>query len=91
MKPSQVGVQLSSLGFNTFVGNTMIAPVASKEVTLAPGSTSPLSLVGRLVPQASQEGLDIVSQVFTNFLHGKDSNVVVHGASAGPSEVQRIQ
>ncbi|KDQ27871.1 hypothetical protein PLEOSDRAFT_1112748 [Pleurotus ostreatus PC15] len=85
--PSQVGVQLSSLGFNTFVGNTMIAPVASKEVTLAPGSTSPLSLVGRLVPQASQEGLDIISQVFTNFLHGKDSNVVVHGASAGPSEV----
>ncbi|KAF4598358.1 hypothetical protein EYR38_006760 [Pleurotus pulmonarius] len=85
--PSQVGVQLSSLGFDTFVGNTMIAPVSSKEVTLAPGSTSPLSLVGRLVPQNSQDGLEVVSQVFTNFLHGKDSNVVVHGASAGPSEV----
>lgn len=67
----------------------MIAPVSSKEVTLAPGSTSPLSLVGRLVPQDSQDGLDVVSGVFTNFLHGKDSNVVVHGASAGPSEVQR--
>ncbi|KAL0956087.1 hypothetical protein HGRIS_002255 [Hohenbuehelia grisea] len=86
--PSQVGVQLSSLGFNTFIGNTMIAPVASNgSVTLAPQSTSPLSLVGRLVPQESSEGLGVVSGVFNNFVHGKDSDVMVHGASAGSSDV----
>ncbi|KAJ8482152.1 hypothetical protein ONZ45_g15054 [Pleurotus djamor] len=86
--PSQVGVQLSSLGFNAFFGSTMLGPVASKGgVTLAPTSTSPLSLVGRLVPQESSEGLAAVSNVFTNFIHGKDSNVAVHGASAGSSEV----
>ncbi|KAF8891683.1 hypothetical protein BD779DRAFT_1661547 [Infundibulicybe gibba] len=86
--PSQVGVQLSSIGFETFVGDIMIAPVLSSEgVTLSPGSTSPLSLVGRLVPQDSTAGLSAVSDVFNNFVHGKDSDVVVVGASAGPSDV----
>ncbi|TFK44582.1 hypothetical protein BDQ12DRAFT_661303 [Crucibulum laeve] len=88
VNPSQVGIQLSSIGFQTFVGGTMIAPVSSsKGVTLAPGSMSALSLVGRLVPQESATGLETVSNIFNNFVHGKDSDVVVHGASAGPSEV----
>ncbi|KAJ7143355.1 hypothetical protein C8R43DRAFT_1089003 [Mycena crocata] len=85
--PSQVGIELNHLGFDTFVDGIMIAPVASGSVNLAPGSTSVLSLVGRLVPQSSPEGLAVVSSVFNNFVHGLDSNVVVHGASAGPSSV----
>ncbi|KAJ7497141.1 hypothetical protein FB451DRAFT_1457944 [Mycena latifolia] len=85
--PSQVGIELSSLGFETFVNGTMIAPVTSGSVNLAPGGTSALSLVGRLVPQSSSEGLAVVSSVFNNFVHGLDSNVVVQGASAGPSDV----
>ncbi|KAJ7668375.1 hypothetical protein DFH06DRAFT_1181491 [Mycena polygramma] len=85
--PSQVGIELSSLGFETFVNGTMIAPVSSGSVNLAPGSTSSLSLVGRLVPQSSSEGLAVVSSVFNNFVHGLDSNVIVQGASAGSSDV----
>ncbi|KAF5386260.1 hypothetical protein D9615_002421 [Tricholomella constricta] len=86
--PSQVGIALSSIGFETFVGDVMIAPVLSAgAVTLAPGSTSDLSLVGRLVPQNSPAGLSTVSEVFNNFVHGKDSNVEVRGASAGSKEV----
>ncbi len=65
----------------------MIAPVASEGVTLSPGSTTNMSLVGRLVPQDSDAGLAAVSTVFNNFIHGNDSDVVVHGASAGPSDV----
>lgn len=66
----------------------MIAPVAaSGGVTLAPRSTSDLSLVGRLVPQDSSEALAEVSGIFNNFVAGKPSNVVVVGASAGPSSV----
>ncbi|KAJ3518119.1 hypothetical protein NLJ89_g70 [Agrocybe chaxingu] len=85
--PSQVGIQLSSLGFNTFVDGVMIAPVASAgSVTLAPTSTSALSLVGRLIPQDSPAGLAVVSNVFNNFVQGKDSNVIVQGASAGSSD-----
>ncbi|KAF9562634.1 hypothetical protein CPC08DRAFT_706528 [Agrocybe pediades] len=86
--PSQVGISLPSIGFNTFVGDVMIAPVSSTgTVTLAPGSSSELALAGRLVPQSSQAGLSTVSDVFNNFVAGKDSNVVVHGASAGSSDV----
>ncbi|KAF8160985.1 hypothetical protein B0H34DRAFT_699004 [Crassisporium funariophilum] len=87
VNPSQVGIQLSSLGFNTFVGDVMIAPVTSGPVTLAPGSTSRLSLVGRLVPQDSSAGLATVSNIFNNFVQGKDSAVMVQGASAGSSDV----
>ncbi|KAJ7928639.1 hypothetical protein B0H13DRAFT_1968281 [Mycena leptocephala] len=85
--PSQVGIELSSLGFETFANGVMIAPVSSGSVSLAPGSTSSLSLVGRLVPQSTSEGLATVSSIFNNFVHGLDSNVVVQGASAGSSDV----
>ncbi|KAG6813669.1 hypothetical protein H0H92_008517 [Tricholoma furcatifolium] len=86
--PSQVGISLSSIGFDTYVGDILVAPVLSSgAVTLAPESTSNLSLVGRLVPQDSSEGLSTVSNIFNNFIQGKDSDVVVKGASAGPSDV----
>ncbi|KAJ7716738.1 hypothetical protein DFH07DRAFT_349612 [Mycena maculata] len=85
--PSQVGISLSSLSFDTYVNGTMIAPVASGSVSLTPGATSALALVGRLVPQNSSEGLAVVSSVFNNFVHGLDSNVIVQGASAGLSDV----
>ncbi|KAG6878541.1 hypothetical protein C0993_004439 [Termitomyces sp. T159_Od127] len=86
--PSQVGIALSSIGFDTFAGDIMIAPVLSTgAVSLMPGSTSDLSLVGRLIPQSSAAGLSTVSGIFNNFVHGKDSNVEVRGASAGPKDV----
>ncbi|KAH7926942.1 hypothetical protein BV22DRAFT_1007914 [Leucogyrophana mollusca] len=86
--PSQVGIELSSIAFNTFVGDVEIAPVASNStVTLAPGSASALALAGRLIPQSTAEGLATVSTVFNNFIHGLNSDVTVHGASAGPSDV----
>lgn len=67
----------------------MIAPVSSTgPVTLAPGATSQLSLAGRLIPQTSDAGLATVSQIFNNFVQGKDSDVVVQGASAGSGDVR---
>jgi hypothetical protein len=82
---------LSSIAFNTIVNGISIAPVASNGIaSLLPVSTSSLSLVGRLVPQDSQQGLDTVSAIFNNFIHGKDSNVMVQGASAGPSDVRGL-
>lgn len=66
----------------------MIAPIASTgPVALSPLSISPLSLVGRLIPQQSAEGLSTVSTVFNNFVHGSDTAVLVQGASAGSSDV----
>ena len=59
-------------------------------LSLAPMSNVSLPLAGRLVPQSSQAGLDAVSAIFNAFIHGKDSNVVVHGDSAGPSDVSPV-
>jgi hypothetical protein len=69
----------------------MIAPVATNQtLILAPGSTTPLSLVGRLVPQDSSQGLAVVSDIFNKFVHGQDSDVMVQGTSAGPSDVRHF-
>ncbi|KAE9401586.1 hypothetical protein BT96DRAFT_918717 [Gymnopus androsaceus JB14] len=66
----------------------LIAPVAtSGTVSLIPGATTSLALFGRLLPQNTSEGLAVVSQIFNNFVHGLDSDLVVQGASAGPSDV----
>ncbi|KAH8992759.1 hypothetical protein EDB86DRAFT_3078965 [Lactarius hatsudake] len=85
--PSQVGVSLSNIGFQTYFGNTNIGMVASNgSFTLAPLATSALGLIGRLIPQTQQSGLLDVSTIFNNFIHGLDSNVSVHGDSAGPGD-----
>ncbi|KAF8516876.1 hypothetical protein JB92DRAFT_3095500 [Gautieria morchelliformis] len=58
--PSQVGVQLSSIGFNNFVEETLLGPAASSSgFTLAPQFIAPfnLPLMGRLIQQDSAPGL----------------------------------
>lgn len=89
IQPSQVGMDLNEIGFRTFFSSTFLGAVSSTgSFTLAPLSTSSLSLAGRLVPQTTDSGLADVSTVFGNFVHGKDSNVAVQGDSAGPSDVR---
>ena len=84
LQPSQIGIELSSIAFNTYANGVEIAPVSSiSSVTLAPLSTSSLGLAGRLIPQNSAEGLATVSAIFNNYIHGMDSQVTVYGAGAG--------
>ncbi|KAF9007982.1 hypothetical protein BDQ17DRAFT_1388900 [Cyathus striatus] len=86
--PSQVGIELSSIGFDTFVDDVIIASVISTSpITLSPGLATNLSLAGRLIPQDSALGLATVSGVFNSFVQGNDTSIIVQGASAGPSDV----
>ncbi|KAF8508848.1 hypothetical protein JB92DRAFT_2832212 [Gautieria morchelliformis] len=65
--PSQVGVQLSSIGFNNFVGETLLGPAASSSgFTLTPQfiATFNLPLVGRLIHQDSASGLATATATF---------------------------
>jgi len=75
----------------TIAGDTMIAQVAAGNVTLSPRSTSDLSLVGRLIPQNSSDGLAAVSDIFNNFVAGKPSDVIVQGDSVGPGTVSHYR
>ena len=87
-QPSQVGIELDTISFNNFFGDTNIGPVASNgSFALSAQSTINLGLVGRLIPQDSQSGLDAVSTVFNRFILGLDSDIAVHGQNAGPSDV----
>ncbi|WFD23341.1 hypothetical protein MEQU1_002030 [Malassezia equina] len=86
--PSQVGVQLSRFGVNIWNQGVVLGPsYAAKGFTLNAISTTQLPLAGRLVHQ-SGHGLDILSQIFTDVVHGKSIPVSIHGAYAGPSNVQ---
>ncbi|KAI5120964.1 hypothetical protein M0805_006636 [Coniferiporia weirii] len=86
--PSQVGIQLSTIGFQNYFQSTHIGPASSEGgFTLAPQSSIDLPLVGRLIPQNDSAGLADISTIFNSFIHGQDSPVTVIGDSAGPSDV----
>ncbi|CAD6924941.1 unnamed protein product [Tilletia controversa] len=85
--PSSVGVQLSRFGVSVDANGTFLGPqAAANAFTLAPMSQSPLSLVGRLVPQ-SGSGLDVLSALFTRVVHDQSTDLVVNGDYAGPASV----
>jgi len=71
----------------TSIGETVIAQVTAGNVMLSPRSTSDLSLAGRLIPQNSSDGLAAVSDIFNNFVAGKQSDVIVQGDSVGTGTV----
>ncbi|KAH7108191.1 hypothetical protein BKA62DRAFT_764259 [Auriculariales sp. MPI-PUGE-AT-0066] len=85
--PAQVGVELDSITFQNYFGSTHLGPATSSggSFTLLPQATFQQALVGRLIPQTEQAALDDVSTVFSAFIHGKDSNVVVRGDTTTPS------
>lgn len=86
--PSQVGIQLSQIGFLNTFGATSIGPVGSSApFSLSPSTTITLALSGRLIPQTSPQGLADLSTIFNGYVHGVPSQLVVHGDSAGPADV----
>ncbi|WFD26547.1 hypothetical protein MNAN1_001530 [Malassezia nana] len=86
--PSQVGVQLSRFGVTITSQGVELGPsYAARGFTLNAVSTTQLPLAGRLVHQ-SGHGLDVLSQIFTDVVHGKSIPVTIQGDYAGPSDVK---
>ena len=89
VSPAQVGVQLSRFGTTVWRNGTNLGPsYAQHPFTLYPLSQTNLPLAGRLVHQDPGHGLDTLSQIFTDVVHGKDVPVEVHGEYAGPEDVR---
>ncbi len=85
---SQVGVQLTRFGTNIMGNGTMLGPsAAANEFTLAALTQTSVPLVGRLQPQTTQQGLDVLGNVFTRFVHDQNTLVSVQGQYAGPESV----
>jgi len=86
--PSQVGVQMSRFGVTIWNHGVNLGPsYAAKGFTLNAVSTTQLPLAGRLVHQ-SGTGLDVLSKIFTDVVHGKSIPVSIHGDYGGPPDVK---
>ncbi|CDR88214.1 uncharacterized protein SPSC_03875 [Sporisorium scitamineum] len=86
--PSQVGVQLSRFGVNLDRNGTFLGPSAAQDAfVLQALAVTTLPLVGRLVPQTTDQGLAVLSEVFTRFVANMNTDVMVLGDYAGPDSV----
>lgn len=86
--PAQVGVALTSFGINIMMKDTQIGPsAAASAFTLQALAVTTVPLVGRIQEQTSQGGLADLSELFTRFVHDQNTDLVVQGEYAGPSDV----
>ncbi|EST10168.1 Protein of unknown function DUF3712 [Kalmanozyma brasiliensis GHG001] len=86
--PSQVGVQLSRFGVGLDRNGSYIGPSAAQdEFVLQALAVTTLPLVGRLVPQTTDQGLAVLSEIFTRFVGNLNTGVNVLGDYAGPESV----
>lgn len=86
--PSQVGVQLSRFGINLARNNTLLGPSSvAQPFVLQALAVNTLPLVGRLVPQTTDQGLAVLSEVFQRFINDLNSEVTASGDYAGPENV----
>jgi hypothetical protein len=84
--PSQVGVNLAGLGFESYFGSVDLGPVAGTNVVLNPQASSSVPMQGRLQAQSSQDGLDALQTLFDNYLAHKETPLSVKGSyGSGPS------
>lgn len=86
--PSQVGVQLSRFGLNLARNNTILGPGSVDEpFVLQALAVTTLPLAGRLIPQTTDQGLAVLSEVFQRFIDNINTDLTVSGDYAGPASV----
>ncbi|KAI8579351.1 hypothetical protein K450DRAFT_288548 [Umbelopsis ramanniana AG] len=85
--PSTVGVDLSGIAFESYLGSVDLGPLSSVGgANFPPNGQSSVNLTGSLQSQSSSQGLSAIQTLFTNFLSGKATSLTVKGKSAsGPS------
>lgn len=89
--PSQLGMELSRFGVNVEGNGSFLGPAgASNMFTLAALTQTHLNLTGTLVSQNNSQALQVLSNVFTNFVHNQPTGLVVRGDYAGPTNVTWI-
>lgn len=82
--PAQIGITLGQITFHNYFEGTYIGPVVGNDVTLTPQTTAPLQLEGQLIPQTSSSGQQDLGNLFSQYLHGQNSNLAVIGYQVTP-------
>ncbi|CAO3627243.1 unnamed protein product [Cunninghamella blakesleeana] len=84
--PSQVGFSLGSVAFNGFYKDVLVGPLGASPAVFAPLAPASIQMKGRMIPQNTKHGLEMITEVFKNYLGAKDSILSVSGESAsGPT------
>ncbi|CAG8537235.1 25963_t:CDS:2 [Dentiscutata erythropus] len=82
--PGTIGVELGELFFDVVSNNTKIGEVAANDVVLKPNDAISLNLNGRLIPQTSDDGLEVIQQIFNEFLAVKEIPLSTKGTDLNP-------
>lgn len=81
--PSQIGIALAALDVDIAQNNLTLGEASlSAPLTLGALAVTQVPLKGRLVPQTSDQGLTALSELFTRFVHGQTTPVMVLATSA---------
>lgn len=79
--PSPFDVNLGTVVFDLLYQGVNLGSGSSANTTIAPGPNN-ITLSGRLVPQTDPSALTSVSQLFTQYLNGEQSDVIARGQSS---------
>ncbi|TFY74322.1 hypothetical protein EWM64_g9690, partial [Hericium alpestre] len=82
--PSQLGIDLGTVGFQGFFENTLVGPLSGSNVFLAPLAQTRSHLSGRIMPQSGND-LDTIGKLFSGYLAGDNQTLAVRGDSVQPS------
>ncbi|EIW52711.1 uncharacterized protein TRAVEDRAFT_134842 [Trametes versicolor FP-101664 SS1] len=79
--PSPFDVNLGTVVFDLLYQGVNLGSGSSANTTIAPGPNN-ITLSGRLVPQTDPSALTSISQLFTQYLNGEQSDVIARGQSS---------
>ncbi|KAL4074292.1 hypothetical protein J3A83DRAFT_4234939 [Scleroderma citrinum] len=82
--PAQLGIDLGTVGFQAYFESTLIGPLSTSDLVLAPESQVTTHLTGRMVPQ-SGNGLAVVGRLFSEYLAADNITLSVVGNTVQPS------
>ncbi|SAM05156.1 hypothetical protein [Absidia glauca] len=86
VNPSQVGFNLNTVAFNSYYKDVLVGPLGASPGNFAPAASSKIQMKGKMIPQKTQHGLDMITEVFENYLAAKNSILSVQGDYAsGPA------
>lgn len=77
--PSNLGIELGTATFEIFYEGVDIGPVSANGLTLAPKATTNATLEGTIVEQRSQNNLNSLGRLFSQFLADADQVLQVRG------------
>jgi antitoxin (DNA-binding transcriptional repressor) of toxin-antitoxin stability system len=81
--PSQLGINLGTVTFQSFFQNTLVGPLSANNLVLTPNAVSKTHLSGRIVSQTGAN-LDVLGELFSGFLAGQNLTLVTKGDSVQP-------